>query len=81
MFLTNQHTDEFYWIGLTDEKTEGQFVWSTNGFKAEYTNWKIDEPDGGMLEDCVHLNNDTGRNWIDRSCFDSGLFALCERGF
>ncbi len=74
--------NQLYWIGLTDKFVEGEFFWTSTGENAEYTNWAIGEPDGFQFEDCVHLGNASdGRTWNDISCWDSDLFALCERGW
>jgi hypothetical protein len=46
-----------YWIGLTDQKFERQFLWSSTNEVPEYTNWRNGEPNGNprSKEDCVHL--------------------------
>ena len=79
LFLKNRNPNSWYWIGLTDQKIEGEFVWTSNGSIPKYTNWERGEPNGGMMEDCVHLWKK--RTWYDLSCDVSGLFALCERGW
>ncbi|XP_014399691.1 PREDICTED: mannose-binding protein A-like [Myotis brandtii] len=51
MDLANDHA----FLGITDEATEGQFVYVTGG-RLTYSNWKKDEPnDFGSGEDCVCL--------------------------
>jgi hypothetical protein len=40
------------WIGLSDEVTEGTFVWD-NGAPVAYTSWDIGEPNGGAAHDGV----------------------------
>jgi hypothetical protein len=49
------------WIGLTDEKTEGQWRWSS-GETVSYTNWVPGQPDDcrqldGTDEDYAHIAN------------------------
>uniref|UniRef100_A0A2K6U902 Mannose-binding protein C n=1 Tax=Saimiri boliviensis boliviensis TaxID=39432 RepID=A0A2K6U902_SAIBB len=62
-------------LGITDEVTEGQFMYVTGG-KLTYSNWKKDEPnDHGSGEDCVILQTDG--LWNDISCTSSFL-AVCE---
>lgn len=62
-------------LGITDEVTEGQFVYVT-GRGLTYSNWKKDEPnDYGSGEDCVVLQTDG--LWNDVSCSSSYL-AVCE---
>jgi hypothetical protein len=40
------------WIGLSDEVTEGTFVWD-NGAPVAYTSWGVAEPNGGAAHDGV----------------------------
>jgi len=57
-----------FWIGLTDQKTEGVFEW-ISGEISNYTNWFAGEPNsgfGGYEEDYVAMNwLATGGNWND----------------
>jgi hypothetical protein len=58
VFLKRVNTDGrgLYWIGLSDQKIEGKFVWSSTNEVSEYTNWRTGEPnDSKSDEDCVHL--------------------------
>ncbi|XP_038205170.1 mannose-binding protein A-like isoform X2 [Arvicola amphibius] len=62
-------------IGITDEVTEGQFMYVTGG-RLTYSNWKKNEPnDHGSGEDCVIIV-DNGV-WNDISC-QSSFIAVCE---
>ncbi|XP_053442013.1 mannose-binding protein A-like isoform X2 [Nycticebus coucang] len=62
-------------LGITDEATEGQFMYVTGG-SLSYTNWKKDEPnDHGSGEDCVIILKEG--IWNDISCASSFL-AVCE---
>ncbi|KAM7072546.1 mannose-binding protein A-like isoform 1-T5 [Molossus nigricans] len=62
-------------LGITDEVTEGQFVYVTGG-RLTYSNWKKDEPnDFGSGEDCVRLQKDG--LWNDMPCSSPSL-AVCE---
>uniref|UniRef100_A0A8C9DNB1 Mannose-binding protein C n=1 Tax=Prolemur simus TaxID=1328070 RepID=A0A8C9DNB1_PROSS len=62
-------------LGITDEATEGQFVYLT-GERLTYSNWKNGEPnDFGSGEDCVILL--TEGIWNDVSC-KSSFLAVCE---
>lgn len=58
-FLKRVNTDgmKLYWIGLSDQKIEGKFVWSSTNEVSEYTNWRTGEPNGNLEsdEDCIHL--------------------------
>eukprot|EP00070_Physeter_catodon_P030502 XP_028337396.1 mannose-binding protein C isoform X2 [Physeter catodon] len=62
-------------LGITDEVTEGQFMYVTGG-RIGYSNWRKDEPNNqGSGEDCVHLRRDG--LWNDISC-SSSFLAICE---
>ncbi|KAM8776123.1 mannose-binding protein A-like isoform 1-T2 [Rhynchonycteris naso] len=62
-------------LGITDEVTEGQFVYVT-GERLTYSNWKENEPnDHGSGEDCVILQKNG--LWNDISC-SSSFQAVCE---
>ncbi|KAL4842072.1 hypothetical protein H8958_022433 [Nasalis larvatus] len=62
-------------LGITDEATEGQFMYVTGG-RLTYSNWKKDEPnDHGSGEDCVILLSNG--LWNDISCMAS-FIAVCE---
>lgn len=62
-------------LGITDEVTEGQFMYVTGG-KLAYSNWKKNEPNNfGAGEDCVIIQRDG--LWNDYSCAASVL-AICE---
>ncbi|XP_019781346.2 mannose-binding protein A-like [Tursiops truncatus] len=62
-------------LGITDEVTEGQFMYVTGG-RMGYSNWKKNEPNNhGSGEDCVLLLRDG--LWNDISC-SSSFLAICE---
>lgn len=55
---------EIFWIGLTDQVTEGTFVWS-NGDPLTYTNWAGGQPDDSLGEDFVVMNWGSPGPWND----------------
>lgn len=59
--------DTDWWIGLSDLKNEGSFVWSNNS-KLDYTNWAGGEPNNAGDEDCAHLAPWAGGGWNDMFC-------------
>ncbi|XP_069032564.1 hepatic lectin-like [Embiotoca jacksoni] len=67
-----------FWIGLTDSKEEGRWLWVdgsplntslTFWDKREPNNWNIENPKG---EDCVRMGEKDGSHdlmcWFDKSC-------------
>lgn len=62
-------------LGITDEVTEGQFMYVTGGNIA-YSNWKKNEPNNyGSGEDCVVMVE--GGIWNDISC-QASFISVCE---
>lgn len=56
---------ERFWIGLSDQETEGEFKWSS-GETPDYTNWGDGQPDDGNGgEDYVAMNFTAPGNWND----------------
>ncbi|XP_041377134.1 macrophage mannose receptor 1-like [Gigantopelta aegis] len=66
-----------YFIGLTDSRTEGVFVWDDERV-ASFTKWKPGEPnDMGGDEDCVLLQT-IFKKWIDFPC-TVAMEYICEK--
>jgi cysteine-rich repeat protein len=68
------------WVGLTDQFSEGTFVWDEGKNKyvaITYSNWGTSQPDNGPggNADCVNINS-TGK-WSDVSCAQI-LPYICE---
>ncbi|XP_062600483.1 C-type lectin lectoxin-Lio3-like isoform X2 [Saccostrea cucullata] len=70
-----------YWIGGTDEISEGRFVLASTGSSLTFTDWSRGEPnDVKGQEDCIEITtlfNRTGI-WNDNNC-SSELYFICER--
>lgn len=68
----------YVWIGASDIKEEGTFVWNSIGLPLKFSYWKSGEPnDLTGNEDCVHAYVGEGGRWNDRACTDVYRF-LCE---
>ena len=82
-FVAGMHRDRDIWIGLSDRKKEGQWIWETSRKVASYTKWNPGEPNDksgrSTQSDCAliwrykHLET-----WDDRNC-DAKKYFVCER--
>jgi hypothetical protein len=67
-----------YWIGLTDEKKEGEYVW-TNGTVAKYFNWAAGEPDNYKgTQHHIAFNGGGAGKWNDRPGTEARI-AIIEK--
>jgi hypothetical protein len=64
------------WIGASDLKLDGDFVWS-DGSPIAFSNWGGAQPDDYPGPDCVEKRQEPGERWYDQPCGDVKLF-LCE---
>ncbi|XP_051783579.1 C-type lectin domain family 4 member E-like [Erpetoichthys calabaricus] len=71
--------DKSYWIGLTDQVEEGQFLWVDNRpLDPKNRFWDNGQPDKES-EDCVQLGvDDKWDNWHDFSC-EVERKRICEK--
>jgi len=77
-FLTSIAPDTF-WIGLSDTKTAGTFVW-VDGTSPSTTFWAEGEPNNsGGVEHCggIYTTGDNAGRWNDFNC-DSGRAFICQ---
>jgi len=88
-FTANAIESANWWFGLTDEVTEGEFIWVngaqgwtggpplSGGSAVGHANFGGNQPDDlGSGQDCVQYNS-TGTSWSDRPCDDPRKF-ICE---
>jgi hypothetical protein len=59
-----------HWGGMTDEVTEGTWVWA-NGEPVVYTSWTSSQPDNSGNQDYLVLNF-SGTNWDDQGTTTTG---------
>lgn len=67
------------WIGATDKKTEGTFIWASTGEPMNFTSWAPEEPNGFRHENCVEIAWITRGKlvWKDCRCSIRNFF-ICE---
>jgi len=64
-----QNSDDIYWLGGTDENTEGVWKWVT-GETWSYTNWILGEPNNSGNEDHLTLGRYKDDRWNDSQIAD-----------
>uniref|UniRef100_UPI003AAD4607 uncharacterized protein n=1 Tax=Centroberyx gerrardi TaxID=166262 RepID=UPI003AAD4607 len=81
-FVTTHSMPNFYWVGLTDERT-GKWEWvNQTPYTMNRRHWKPHQPDNweghglGGTEDCAHLHSDGRLN--DLHCSTRMQF-ICQR--
>ncbi|KAK3770256.1 hypothetical protein RRG08_065005 [Elysia crispata] len=71
----------FFWIGLNDQKQEGDFVWLDNTQKVINIPWHQGEPnDTRKKENCVvltHLRSNNKYGFLDEECRNGNSY-ICE---
>lgn len=70
-----------YWIGLTDTSIEGSFTWANSGEALNFTAWAGNEPNGGVVENCVAITEDKTYFWSDENCQEGRFEPLCYSPF
>uniref|UniRef100_A0A3Q2QGX6 C-type lectin domain-containing protein n=1 Tax=Fundulus heteroclitus TaxID=8078 RepID=A0A3Q2QGX6_FUNHE len=83
-----EEAEDKFWIGLTDSKEEGRWLWVDGSPLDESLKfWSINEPDdwkdeNPAGEDCVRMGENGGAKdlkcWFDRSCDDPHK-SICEK--
>ena len=77
-FMTTLEITSNAWIGLTDAAQEGNWQWK-NGENTLVTDWGLNQPDGGVVENCTLLNVSDTYRWHDQPCSSINDY-VCERG-
>ena len=77
-FMTTLQLTRDTWIGLTDSAQEGDWQWS-NGETVMMTSWGMNQPNGGMSENCAIMNKSDAFRWHDRPCISINDY-VCEKG-
>ncbi|RMX44616.1 hypothetical protein pdam_00002801, partial [Pocillopora damicornis] len=76
------HDGEHSWLGLSDVKTEGKFLWS-DGTSYDFHYWAEHQPNNFHDEDCIHtlgFLQDHRYEWNDVNCSDCHRFT-CKKDY
>lgn len=75
---SNDNNKKNYWIGLSDIKVEGNFVWNSSLENVtSFTNWNFSQPN--KSQDCVYTMADSNRSWAVEDC-NKDFFGVCQIG-
>lgn len=76
--LISNYSNQFCWVGATDENSEGKWKWIT-GEEFSYTNWATNEPNNANGEEnYMHLNNSGRWNDIHYTGNEYTFGFICE---
>ena len=70
------HKSSEWWLGHTDQASEGNWILNSTGSSTSYTNWNSGEPNGGTSSNCVQMYGNG--YWDDFTCTNN-LWAMCEK--
>ncbi|XP_069460042.1 C-type lectin domain family 4 member G-like isoform X2 [Ambystoma mexicanum] len=74
-FLNAKFKSQQYWIGLSDMKKEGEWVW-VDGTTPLFFSWGPHQPDDSNNEDCVIVQPDG--HWSDYQC-SYNIHWICQK--
>ena len=69
-----------FYIDLSDEDQDGNWVWKSNGEAAMFLDWDEGEPHGGEYCAAISTNSHDHGRWIDLPCNWKFASPLCEIG-
>ena len=81
-----KYEDSHWWLGATDVQDEGIWIWEKSGEKMEFSNWNVNEPNGGRRENYLHMTcaycwgYNRNRPWNDAPKYfsDQKVKPLCQ---
>jgi len=73
----------WWWIGLTDQGSDGSWYWEESGTAANFTNWDIGEPSHGETYNCVQMESvvELEGGWLSLRCEEAtpAIFPICQK--
>ncbi|XP_030380453.1 C-type lectin 37Db-like [Scaptodrosophila lebanonensis] len=77
----SEHLDQgkWYWVDITDVKSEGEYVSSTTNRQASFFRWMDGDPNNkNNNEHCVHLIYYKSKFFMNDLACDSTISYICE---
>ncbi|XP_062610700.1 perlucin-like protein [Saccostrea cucullata] len=78
MLLTKAKGFTHMWIGATDIRQEGVYVYESTGSRVTNGDWFKGQPGGGRDENCVVASKDNNWQWHDFPCNDR-FHYVCKK--
>jgi len=73
----------WWWIGLTDQGSDGSWYWGGSGAAANFTNWDIGEPSQGETYNCAQMESvlELEGGWLSLRCEEEtpAIFPICQK--
>lgn len=73
----------WWWIGLTDQGSDGSWFWEGSGLAANFTNWDIGEPSQGETYNCAQMESvlELEGGWLSLRCEEEtpAIFPICQK--
>eukprot|EP00105_Crassostrea_gigas_P010129 XP_011425305.1 PREDICTED: perlucin-like protein isoform X2 [Crassostrea gigas] len=66
--LLHNHTTVDIWVGATDKRQEGHWLWTNSQQPVKFTDWAPNEPYQGVGFECLTLTARQGFRWNDEDC-------------
>ena len=87
--IVDSNLDKNFWVGLSDELTEGKWLFASNGQEANFDEmilkWRAGQPDNNYYgkgpEDCAHTWEKSEMNDVPcslSSIWGKYIYGLCE---
>ncbi|KAJ1172986.1 hypothetical protein NDU88_004828 [Pleurodeles waltl] len=76
-YIAEATRTRFFWLGLTDQRSEGSWQWMDGTALSGTRYWAENEPNGLQQENCGSTRGDSGA-WQDVSCLEK-IQWICEK--
>ena len=79
MRVMSNQMEGLYWIGINDQESEAEWVWS-DGSSRVWTNWGMNEPKQGAELNCGVVRIGLTDKWFDSECSNKRFFICKDKG-